>query len=72
LALWRRRTFRSLLEANLVDTIEVAVMPIPILLSQGTPLLPAGARSSFWRLPDSKTLPSGIVMLTYALHNDTA
>lgn len=57
--------FRSLLDVNLVDTIEVAVMPI--LLSQGIPLLPAGARSPSLRLSDSKTLPSGIVMLTYAL-----
>jgi len=63
--------FRSLLDANPVDRIEVAVMPIPILLSQGTPLLPADPRTSSWRLPDSKTLPSGIAMLTYALHNDT-
>ncbi len=59
--------FRSLLDANLVDTIEVAVMPI--LLSQGIPLLPAGARSPSLRLSDSKTLPRGIVMLTYALHH---
>src|SRR5206468_2949711 len=58
--------FRSLLDANLVDTIEVAVMPI--LLSQGIPLLPAGARSPSLRLSDSKTSPSGIVMLTYALN----
>lgn len=58
--------FRSLLDANLVDTIEVAVMPI--LLSQGIPLLPAGARSSSLRLSESKTLPSGIFLLTYALH----
>jgi dihydrofolate reductase len=57
--------FRSLLDANLVDTIEVAVMPI--LLSQGVPLLPAGARSSALRLSDSKTLPSGTVLLTYEL-----
>jgi dihydrofolate reductase len=57
--------FRSLLDAKLVDTVEVAVMPI--LLSQGIPLLPAGARSSPLRLADSKTLPSGIVLLTYEL-----
>jgi dihydrofolate reductase len=62
--------FRSLLDAKLVDTIEVAVMPI--LLSQGIPLLPAGARSPSLRLSESKTLPSGIVMLTYALHDGTA
>jgi dihydrofolate reductase len=59
--------FRSLLDASLVDTIEVAVMPM--LLSQGIPLLPPGARSPSLRLSDSKTLPSGIVMLTYALHH---
>jgi dihydrofolate reductase len=57
--------FRSLLDANLVDTVEVAVMPI--LLSQGVPLLSAGARSPSLRLRDSKTLPSGTVLLTYAV-----
>ncbi len=35
--------FRSLLDARLVDMIEVSVMPI--LLSQGVPLLPPGKRS---------------------------
>jgi dihydrofolate reductase len=57
--------FRSLLDANLVDTVEVAVMPI--LLSQGIPLLSAGGRSPSLRLSDSKTLPSGTVLLTYAV-----
>jgi dihydrofolate reductase len=57
--------FRSLLDLNLVDTVEVAL--IPILLSQGIPLLPAGARSPSLRLIESKTLPTGIVLLTYAL-----
>lgn len=57
--------FRSLLDANLVDTVEVAVMPI--LLSQGIPLLAPGARSPSLRLSESKTLPSGTVLLTYAL-----
>src|SRR5262245_55953031 len=42
--------FRSLLDAKLVDTIEVGV--IPILLSQGIPLLPAGKRSPFLRLTE--------------------
>lgn len=59
--------FRSLLDARLVDTVEVAVMPI--LLSEGIPLLPAGARSPALRLSESRTLPSGIVLLTYALHD---
>lgn len=57
--------FRSLLDAGLVDTLEVAVMPV--LLSEGVPLLPAGRRLTGLRLTESKTLPSGIVMLSYAL-----
>jgi dihydrofolate reductase len=57
--------FRSLLDAKLVDTIEVAVMPIA--LSQGIPLLPAGERSPSLRLLESKVLPSGIVTLNYAI-----
>jgi dihydrofolate reductase len=34
--------FRSLLDARLVDTVEVAVMPV--LIGDGIPLLPPGAR----------------------------
>ena len=55
--------FRSVLDAGLIDTIEVAVMPI--LLSQGVPLLAPGARSPSLRLTESKTLPSGTVLLSY-------
>ena len=62
--------FRSLLDANLVDLIEIAV--VPILLSQGVPLLPAGGRSPCLRLTGSKTLPSGVVSRTYALHDGAA
>ena len=57
--------FRSLLDARLVDTIEVSVMPV--LLSQGVPLLPPGERSPRLRLTDSKTLPTGCVTLSYAV-----
>ena len=57
--------FRSLLDAKLVDTIEVAVMPIA--LSQGIPLLPAGERSPRLRLVESKALGSGIVSLNYEI-----
>ncbi len=57
--------FRTILDAGLVDTVEVAV--IPILLSQGIPLLPAGARSPFLQLTDTKVLPSGRVLLSYAV-----
>ena len=56
---------RSVLDAGLIDTVEVAVMPI--LLSQGVPLLSAGARSPSLQLTESKTLPSGIVMLSYTV-----
>lgn len=55
--------FRSVLDAGLIDTVEVAVMPI--LLSQGVPLLSAGARSPSLQLTETKTLPSGTVLLSY-------
>ena len=55
--------FRSLLDARLVDTVEVAL--IPVLLGDGIPLLPAGA-STRLELVDQIMLPaSGIVMLSY-------
>jgi dihydrofolate reductase len=55
--------FRELLDADLVDTVELAFMPI--FLSQGIPVLPAGSRWATLHLESSKILPSGIVMLTY-------
>ena len=56
--------FRSLLDAGLVDTVEVAV--IPVLLGDGIPLLPPGTSTKLV-LTDQKILPaSGIVMLAYA------
>ncbi len=60
--------FRSLLDAELVDRIELSVMPI--LLSQGVPLLPAGRRSPRLRLIKSKTSPNGIVGLTYRVEHE--
>ncbi len=55
--------FRSLLDAGLVDTVEVALMPV--LLGSGIPLLPPGASAKL-ELVDRKVLPaSGIVMLSY-------
>jgi dihydrofolate reductase len=56
--------FRSLLDAGLVDTVEVGLMPV--MLGSGIPLLPEGRRRSL-RLNDSKTLQSGILMLTYSV-----
>jgi dihydrofolate reductase len=59
------KLFRALLDAGLVDTVEVAVMPV--LLGHGIPLLPPGASTSL-DLADYKTLPaSGIVVLMYVL-----
>jgi dihydrofolate reductase len=56
---------RSLLDAGLVDTVEVAVMPV--LLGEGVPLLPPG-RSAKLRLVDHKVLPrTGIVVLSYTV-----
>ncbi len=57
--------FRSLLDAGLVDTVEVAV--VPVLLGAGVPLLPPGATTKLV-LTDQKTLPaSGIVALSYSV-----
>lgn len=57
--------FRSLLDAGLVDTVEVAV--VPVLLGAGIPLLPPGGTTKLV-LADQKTLPaSGIVALAYSV-----
>jgi dihydrofolate reductase len=57
--------FRQLLDAGLVDTVEVAV--IPVLLSEGVPLLPPGTTTKLV-LADQKVLPaSGIVALAYSI-----
>ena len=57
--------FRTLLDAGLVDTVEVAV--VPVLLGSGVPLLPPGAATKL-TLADQKILPaSGIVALSYSV-----
>ncbi len=57
--------FRLLLLAGLVDTVELAV--IPVLLGDGIPLLPQGASTTLV-LSDTKVLTaSGIVVLAYAV-----
>jgi dihydrofolate reductase len=55
--------FRQLLDTGLVDTIEVALMPV--LLGSGIPVIQPGKETS-WRLTSSKELPSGILMLSYS------
>jgi dihydrofolate reductase len=59
--------FRSLLEARLVDAVEVSV--IPVLLGEGIPLLPPKASSERFRLKlaSSRTYKTGIVSLEYAV-----
>jgi dihydrofolate reductase len=58
--------FRYLLDAGLVDTVEVALMPV--LLSAGIPMLAAGDSSTRLALKNCETLQSGIVLLRYDVH----
>jgi dihydrofolate reductase len=58
--------FRSLLEAGLVDTVEVAV--IPVLLGGGISLLPAPATQARLKLTGHKVYPkTGTISLEYAV-----
>ncbi len=57
--------FRSLLDARLVDQIEVAV--IPVLLGAGLPLLPPTAMRTRLKLCNSRAYGSGIVALDYGI-----
>ena len=59
--------FRSLLDARLVDRIELAVMPI--LLGEGIRLLPDGDRSPRLQLEESKSTGSGGLNLKYTVMN---
>jgi len=62
--------FRVLLDAGLVDTVELAVMPV--LLGDGIPVLPPGAAATLV-LSDVKRLSaSGIVVLAYSVAGTTA
>jgi dihydrofolate reductase len=58
--------FRSLLDAGLVDTVEVAV--VPVLLGEGVPLLPPPARQAKLKLTGQKVYEkTGTVSLEYAV-----
>ena len=59
-------TFRNLLDAGLVDRVEISL--IPTLLGGGVPLVPSGRRWPL-TLKDSRTFPSGIVSLNYYVEN---
>jgi dihydrofolate reductase len=58
--------FRGLLDLRLVDTVEVAI--IPVLLGGGLPLLPHPARQSSLRLTNHRVYPkTGTTILEYAV-----
>ena len=58
--------FRSLLDARLVDTVEVAIMPV--LLGGGIPLLPSPAKETKLKLTSHKVYEkTGIVALEYTV-----
>ena len=57
--------FRSLLDAGLVDTVEVAI--IPVLLGQGIQLLPPPGDGAKLKLTGHKVYKSGIVSLEYSI-----
>lgn len=54
--------FRAMLDAGLVDGVEVTVMPV--LLGGGVPLIPAGMPHSL-QLTESKSFPNGSVSMHY-------
>lgn len=58
--------FASLLAADLVDQVEVALMPV--LLGQGIPLLGAGAPRTRLTLARSDSSNVGVVNLAYDVH----
>lgn len=57
--------FRSLLEIRMVDTVEIAV--IPVLLGGGIPLLPTPAARTKLKLTGHRVYKTGIVLLEYAI-----
>jgi dihydrofolate reductase len=57
--------FRSFLDAGLVDTVEVGI--IPVLLGGCIPLLPAPATQAKLKLTSHKIYKTGIVGLEYAV-----
>ena len=57
--------FRVLLDAGLVDTVELAVMPV--LLGDGIPVLPPGASATLVLSDVKRLASSGIVVLAYSV-----
>ena len=63
------KLFASLLAANVVDQVEVAVMPV--LLGRGIPLVAGEAPRSQLTLTRSDSHPSGIVSLHYDVQHSS-
>lgn len=59
--------FRFLIDAGLVDRVEVTVIPL-MLGAGGIPLLPAGQRCQL-HLEECRPYPSGVISLKYSVHN---
>lgn len=59
--------FASLLAAQAVDCVELAIMPV--LLGGGVPFLGAGAAQTRLKLTHSETHPNGIVRLRYDIRH---
>jgi dihydrofolate reductase len=59
--------FASLLAADLIDALELAIMPV--LLGSGVPLVSPGAQRSRLTLTRSNTSPKGIVNLQYEVQH---
>jgi dihydrofolate reductase len=57
--------FRRLLKVDLVDGVEVAV--VPVLLGGGIQLLPPPAKHTTLRLTGHHVYPTGIVSLEYSI-----
>ena len=55
--------FRSLLEAGVVDTVEIGISPI--LLGGGRPFLPATETRRKLKLTHEQAFPSGLLVLHY-------
>jgi len=61
--------FRTLLDAGLVDTVELAVMPV--LLGAGIPVLPPGSSATLVLRDVKRLATSGIVVLAYSVSGST-
>ena len=57
--------FRDLLNAQLVDSIELSLAPI--MLSRGIPLIPEGDRSPRLKLVETKPVSNGSISLKYEI-----